>query len=187
MRRRGARLDVAPEFVLPGQHPAPQHAGVDPQRVAHGIEAECMSAFCASRDPSSGIDKKQTLARISRQDTPLIDVDRVGQQREHQALLAGQAMATGNVKELAGENLVQADEALDRGIESQLKAFRQLPSPPGFSVLGSASGWLPTGLSSNAMRRSPLLFSTIEPGNWFPLPIFLDYPDRSQRGRRSRL
>src|SRR5208283_1097143 len=63
--------------------------------------------------------------------TLLIDVDRIGQQREHQALFAGQAMAAGEVKILAGKNLIAADETFGRGIETQLQAFRHLPHPPG--------------------------------------------------------
>ncbi|MGA9722865.1 MAG: hypothetical protein WBQ86_10440 [Candidatus Binatus sp.] len=126
MRRRGARLDVALKFMLPRHHSPPQEARIDPERIAYGIEAESVTALCASRYPSLGIDEKQALARIPRQDALLIDVDRVGQQRKHQALFAGQAMATGNVKVLTGENLVQADETLDCGIGTQLEAFRHL-------------------------------------------------------------
>src|SRR5260370_35823327 len=114
MGRAGASLDVAAEFVFPGHHSATQHTGVDSERVAYGVEAECVAASSAGGNPSLGVDKKEALAGIPRQDALLIDVDRVGQQREHQALLAGQAMAAGNVVILAGKNLVEADEAFDR-------------------------------------------------------------------------
>jgi hypothetical protein len=40
-------------------------------------------------------------------------------------------MAAGNVVILAGKNLVEADEVLDRGIETQLEAFRHLQNPLG--------------------------------------------------------
>ena len=114
MGRRSGRLDIAMQLMLPGQHPAPQHVRVDPKRVAYGVETECVAIRGPRRYPSLGVDKEQALARIPRQHALLIDVNRVGQQREHQALFAGQAMATGNVKVLTGENLVQADEAFDR-------------------------------------------------------------------------
>jgi len=129
MRRGGTGLDVAPKFMLPRQHPAPQHARIDSQRVAYGIEAESVSAFRAGRDPSLGIDEQQALARISRLDTLLVNVERVGQQREHQALFAGQAMPARDVVILTGKNLIEADETLDRGIRTQLKSVRHLPNP----------------------------------------------------------
>ena len=131
MRRAGSNLDVAAEFMLPRHHPAPQHARVDPQRVAHRVEAECVTTTRAGSDPTLGVDEQQAFARISRHDSLLVDVDRVGQQSEHQALLAGQAMAAGNVVILAGKNLVEADEVLDRSIKTQLEAFRHLQNPLG--------------------------------------------------------
>ena len=82
-------------------------------------------------DPSRRVDKEQALARIPRQHALLIDVNRVGQQREHQALFTGQAMAAGDVVVLARENLVQADEAFDRDFRTLLKPFRHLPNLPG--------------------------------------------------------
>ena len=131
MRSAGSCLEIALEFVLPRQHPAPEHAGVDPERVAYGVEAKCVAAFRAGCDPSLSVDEKQAFAGISRQDALLVNVDRVGQQREHQPLFAGQAMAAGNVVVLAGQYLVEADEAFDRSIRSQLEAFRHLQNPVG--------------------------------------------------------
>src|ERR1700723_1889189 len=114
MRGAGSGVYVAAEFVFPRQHSAPQHAGIDPERVAYGVEAECVAAFRASRDPSLGVDEQQAFARISRHYTLLIDVDCIGQQREHQALFTSQAMTAGDVVVLGGQYLVEADEALDR-------------------------------------------------------------------------
>ena len=131
MGRGVLRIEIAPQFIFPRPHPTPQHAGVDPQRVAHGVEGECVMAFRAARDPSLGVDKKHAFAGISRCDALLIDVNRVGQQREHQALLTGQAMAAGNIEVLARQNLIQADETFDRGIGAQLKAFRHRQNSPG--------------------------------------------------------
>ena len=117
-------------------------------------------------------------------DALLIDVDRVGQQREHQALFAGQAMAAGDVVVLAGKNLVEADEAFDRVIGSQLEAFRHLQNPRGVSVLGSPSAMLPTELSSTAMRRSPCALLTVERNHWFPVAIFFASVGRLRSGVR---
>src|SRR5277367_394561 len=131
MRRRSGRLDIAMQLMLPGQHPAPQHIRVDPERVAHGVEAERMAIRGPRRYPSRRIDKEQALARIPRQHALLIDVNRVGQQCEHQALFTGQAMAAGDVVILARKNLVQADEAFDRNLRTLLEPFRHLPNLPG--------------------------------------------------------
>jgi len=135
--RGSAGLNVALDLVLPGQHPAAQHRAIDPQRVADRVEAEGVAALRGAHDPSLGIDKQQPFAGISRQNALLIDVDRVGQQREHQALLTGQAMASRNIIVLRREDLVQADETLDGQIGTQLEAFRHKQRPSELASMGA--------------------------------------------------
>jgi len=161
-------LDVALDLVLPGEHPAAEHDAIDSQRVAHCVEAECVAALRGAHDPSLSVYKEQPFAGISRKNSLLIDVDRVGQQGEHQALLAGQAMAAGDVIILRREDLVQADETLDGQVGTQLEAFRHVQR---LSELVSV-GARPSGSLTDSRRarrdrvHSPLL--TIGMACWFP-------------------
>ena len=129
--RRGAGPDVAADLVLPEDHPAAQHSGVDLQRIADLFEAERVLIARASHDPALGIDIKHAFPGTSGHHALLIDVDRVGQQGQHQALFTGQAMTAGQVEILRRENLVQADGALGGYIRTQLEAFRHVQRPEG--------------------------------------------------------
>ncbi len=139
--RAGAGIPA--RLMLPQDHPASQHPGIDLQCVAHRLEAERVLIAWAGRDPALGIDIKHAFPGTSGHHALLIDVDRVSQQRQHQALFAGQAMTAGQVEILRRENLVQADRALDGYIRAQLEAFRHVQRPEGCNIPGKLDA--PTG------------------------------------------
>src|SRR5712671_1277951 len=104
--RRGARPGIAAHPMLPEYHPAPQHSRIYLQRLTNRLEAERMLYCRAGHDPALRIHVKHAFSRTSGHHALLINVDRVGQQRQHQALLAGQAMASRQIEVLARENLI---------------------------------------------------------------------------------
>ncbi|MDB5107911.1 MAG: hypothetical protein JWM69_852 [Candidatus Binatus sp.] len=136
--RRSATLLAIRHFpihtVLPREHPPPQHSRIDAERVANRIEAECVLVGRAKHYPSLGVRIEHPLPGAAGDDALLIDIYRVSQQRQHQALLPGQAMPPGDIEVLAGKNLIEADESLDGQIGTQLKSFRHLARPRGKPV-----------------------------------------------------
>jgi len=84
---RRASLDSPPHFVLPRDHATAKSRRVDPKGLADVREAECVAVGAVRRNPALGIDIEEAFARAPRHHPLLIDVDRIGQQGQHQALL----------------------------------------------------------------------------------------------------
>ena len=102
---------IAANAMLPGNQAVAQHRGIDSERIAYRVEAKRMrSGLGRHHDPSLGVNIEEALAGGPGNRTLLIDINRVGQQRQHQALLGGQAMAAGNIEVLRGENLMETHQ-----------------------------------------------------------------------------
>src|SRR5579875_1961419 len=90
--------------MFPADYPPPQQSRVDSQSVADGGEAERVGARRVAHDPALGVNIETPGLSQPRMRSFLIDVYSVSQQRQHQALFAGQAMAAGNVIVLARQD-----------------------------------------------------------------------------------
>jgi len=120
MMRRCREGHAPAHLVLPGDHPAAQHDGVDTQAVANRLEGEGVSTRRIGHNPPFRIQVEHPLASAPGRGALLIDVDSVGQQGQHQPLLAGQPMATGKIVVLAGKNLMKSDDAIEDCIGPEL-------------------------------------------------------------------
>jgi hypothetical protein len=108
MRRPRMMLAAPPNLMLPRDNPPPQMHRLDSERVTYGVEAERVATILFAQDPPLGIDVQPARPREMGQHAFLIDVDRVGQQREHQALLAAQSMTARDVVVLARQDQVRS-------------------------------------------------------------------------------
>src|ERR1700681_2420391 len=83
------------------------------ERVADVVEAE-RHAASVRHHPSRGLDEEPPLAHAERRAPVLQDVDRVGQHREHQPLLAGESALANQLEELARQDEVRRRERIRR-------------------------------------------------------------------------
>jgi len=79
--------------MFPRDYPLAQQAHMDSECFAHRREAQPSAGIVVRQNPALGIDVKPPRGRPMREHTLLIHVDSISQQREHQALLTGQAVA----------------------------------------------------------------------------------------------
>jgi len=93
-------------LVFPGDHAPAQDRGIYPQAVADGFEAEGVAAGAIGHNPSLGIHIQHALAGAVRDGALLVHVDGIRQQRQRQALFAGEPMTAGRIVVLTWENLV---------------------------------------------------------------------------------
>jgi len=111
---------VSTHLVLPGDHASAQNHGIYAQALADRFEAEGVEAAAIAHNPSLGIHIEHPLAGAARESSLLVHVDGVGQQREHQALFAGEPMPPRKIVVLTWENLVQPDDAVEDCVGSEL-------------------------------------------------------------------
>ena len=97
---------AAPHLVLPGNHTPAQDDGIYAKALADRFEAESVAAGAIGHNPSLGIHIQHPLAGAAREDSLLVHVDGVCEQRQHQALFPGQAMPPRKIVVLTWENLV---------------------------------------------------------------------------------
>ncbi|HKA01919.1 MAG TPA: hypothetical protein VKE70_35660 [Candidatus Solibacter sp.] len=86
------RVLTSIHLMLPSEHPAAEHRRLDSEAIAHGLEGERMAIRGTRHYPAFGIDIQQPFTRASRKDSLLVHVQGVREQRQHQALFAGEAM-----------------------------------------------------------------------------------------------
>lgn len=111
---------VSAHLVLPGDHAPAQNYRIYSQALADRFEAEGVAAAVIAHNPSLGIHVQHPLAGAARESSLLVHVDGVRQQRQHQALFAGELMPARKIVVLAWENLVQPDDAVEDCVGSVL-------------------------------------------------------------------
>src|SRR5216683_2210018 len=105
--RSGVAITLpARDCVLPCDYPLAEQHLVDPEGFAHRAEGKGIAGIVVTHDPAGRVNVKTPRAGGTCESAFLVDINRVGQQRQHQALLAGQVMAARKVVVLARQDQV---------------------------------------------------------------------------------
>src|ERR1700730_12409144 len=94
----------ARDRVLPSDYPPAEQHLVDPEGFAYRAKGKRIAGIVVTHDLAGRVDVKTPRAGGTCESAFLVDINRVGQQCQHQALLPGQVMATRKIVVLAGQN-----------------------------------------------------------------------------------
>jgi hypothetical protein len=92
--------------MFPIEQAPTQLGSIDAQRIAYHLKAKCFAAIAVGHNPLVGVNEKAAGVRCGGHRATLINIDGVGQESQHQPLLAEEFTSAAEVVILAGQNQV---------------------------------------------------------------------------------
>src|SRR5712692_7969592 len=161
----------ARDCVLPCDYPLAEQHLVDPEGFAYRAEGKGIAGIVVTHDPAGRVNVKTPRAGGTCESAFLVDINRVGQQRQHQALLASQVMAARKVVVLAGQDQVGPGWQVRRFSGNGAKPRAHVAFVPGRSRLrASRVRWRPWPPAPPVPKTKavPSRSSTRKCRTWFP-------------------